>query len=106
VDFARFVTMAAASASETEHHLAVAADLGLLDDTVANRLMLRAQEIRRMLFGLRRALLTAEGARMTAGALDGQAREDSTRPTDSVPADREQMTDDGVARNGSGGSGL
>jgi four helix bundle protein len=59
VDFARFVTMAISSASEAEHHLAVCADLGLMETTISARLAARCVEIRRMLFGLRRALLSA-----------------------------------------------
>lgn len=56
-DFARFIAMAIASASEVEHHLTHANDLGVLDRVVASQLIERVVEIRRMLFGLRRALL-------------------------------------------------
>lgn len=59
-DFARFVTIAAGSASEAEHHLTVCGDLGVLDVPVAARLIGQVAEIRRMLFGLRRALVNAE----------------------------------------------
>jgi four helix bundle protein len=59
VDFARFVSMAIGSASEVEHHLSVCTDLGLVDTTVNTRLAARCVEIRRMLYGLRRALLSA-----------------------------------------------
>jgi hypothetical protein len=52
--------MAAGSASETEHHLTVACDLGLVDETIASRLIDRVIEVRRMLFGLHRALVAAE----------------------------------------------
>jgi four helix bundle protein len=59
-DFARFISMAAASASEAEHHLIVASDLGLVEPRISERLVGRIIEVRRMLFGLRRALLVAE----------------------------------------------
>jgi four helix bundle protein len=58
VDFARFITMAISSTSEVEHHLSVCVDLGLMEATISDRLAARCVEIRRMLFGLRRALLT------------------------------------------------
>lgn len=57
-DFARFISMAIASASEVEHHLTQSNDLGVLDRVIAMQLIDRVVEIRRMLFGLRRALLT------------------------------------------------
>lgn len=59
-DFARFVTMAISSASEVEHHLTVCIDLGLVEDAIAARLIGRCQEIRKMLYGLRRAILKAD----------------------------------------------
>jgi four helix bundle protein len=61
-DFARFITMAISSTTEVEHHLSVCTDLGLLEDAVVARLTARCVEIRKMLFGLRRALLEAEDA--------------------------------------------
>ena len=66
-DFARFVTIAAASASELEHHLTVAQDLGMLDETIGARLVGRTSELRRMLFGLRRALLERELGEKSSG---------------------------------------
>ena len=57
-DFARFVSMAIASASEVEHHLQVCEDLGLIERTVIAQLVDRVTQLRRMLFGLRRTLLT------------------------------------------------
>jgi four helix bundle protein len=59
VDFARFVTMSAGSATETEHHLTTASDLGLIEESIALRLIDRVIEIRRMLYGLHRALIAA-----------------------------------------------
>ena len=59
-DFARFVSIAIGSTSEVEHHLRVCSDLGLVDASIVDRLSTRAVEIRRMLFGLRRALLAAD----------------------------------------------
>jgi four helix bundle protein len=58
-DFARFLSMAIASASEVEHHLIQSDDLGVLDRVAAERLIERVVEVRRMLYGLRRALLDA-----------------------------------------------
>ena len=52
--------MAISSASEVEHHLTVCTDLGLVDSIVVQRLAERTVEVRRMLFGLRRALLEAD----------------------------------------------
>jgi four helix bundle protein len=60
VDFARFITMAIASSSEVEHHLGMCRDLGMLDELTHDRLSGEAIDIRRMLFGLRRALLMRE----------------------------------------------
>ena len=59
-EFARFVEIAAGSASETEHHLTIAVDLGVIGDPVAAHLVSGTIEVRRMLFGLRRALLSRE----------------------------------------------
>ena len=59
-DFARFVDIAAASTSEVEHHLIVAGDLGAIDAPVLARLRADAVSVRRMLFGLRRALLARD----------------------------------------------
>jgi four helix bundle protein len=59
-DFARFITMAIASSSEVEHHLSVASDLGLVDEAIIGRLLARCIEVRRMLYGLHRALSKAE----------------------------------------------
>ena len=59
-DFARFITMAISSASEVEHHLTVCTDLGMVDTVIVRRLAERTVEVRRMLFGLRRALLEAD----------------------------------------------
>ena len=59
-DFARFVTMAISSTSEVEHHLTVCTDLGLVEESIVARLTDRCQEIRKMLYGLRRAILKAD----------------------------------------------
>ena len=59
-DFARFVDIAAASTSEVEHHLIVAEDLGVIESPVLARLRADVVMVRRMLFGLRRALLARE----------------------------------------------
>jgi len=59
-DFARFISMAIASASEVEHHLHVAADLGVIDHAAQDRALGRCMEVRRMLYGLHRALLRVD----------------------------------------------
>lgn len=59
-DFARFITMAISSTSEVEHHLTVCTDLGLIDDSIVTRLTDRCREIRKMLYGLRRAILNGD----------------------------------------------
>jgi four helix bundle protein len=48
-DFARFLQIAAGSASELEYHLLLAYDLGLFDTSHYNRVAGEAQEIKRML---------------------------------------------------------
>lgn len=76
VDFARFVTIAIASASETEHHLSVCADLALVDRLICDRLGDQVMQLRKMLFALRRALLDAEAReRGAAGGDFGIVRE-------------------------------
>ena len=54
---ARFLTIAIASASETENHLAFAASTGLFAPEVAQRFTQEVIELRRMLMGLRRWVL-------------------------------------------------
>ena len=56
-DFARFISIAIASASEVEHHLTVCVDLAVLDPVIASLLIDKTVEVRRMLFGLRRVLI-------------------------------------------------
>lgn len=63
-DFARFVGIAIGSASEVEHHLTVCSDVGLLEASIAAALIVKTVELRRMLHGLRRALvMRAQNAR-------------------------------------------
>jgi len=69
-DFARYLEIAAGSASEAEHHMTIAGDLGVIGSPVAGRLIDRIIEVRRMLYGLRRALL----------ARDGEARSERPSP--------------------------
>jgi four helix bundle protein len=90
VNFARFVTMAMASSSEAEHHLGAYSDLGLLERSIGERLMGRCAELRRMLFGLRRALLAAEVDRVREPSA-------STSPRYSP---RDWMTQDSKLRTG------
>ena len=58
-DFARFLSMANGSANEIEQHLVQADDLAVMDGNATQRLIGQVTEIRRMLYGLRRALLEA-----------------------------------------------
>lgn len=55
-DFARFLTMALGSASETEYHLLLACDLGYLPADDYPGLDARIKEVKRMLTGLQRKL--------------------------------------------------
>ena len=85
IDFARFVTIAIASANEVEHHLTVALDLGLVDRTIGRRIVGRCIEVRRMLFGLRRALLRAAAEHgASAPPTDGESHQGEPPPPDSL----------------------
>jgi len=59
-DFARFLSMAIASASEVEHHLRTASDLGVIGEAAHKKALDQCIEVRRMLFGLRKTLLQAD----------------------------------------------
>ena len=65
-DFARFLQIALASASELECHLQFSADVGLIDDSVFAARQRDLVEIRKMLFGLIRRV--GKGG----GEFDGQ----------------------------------
>jgi four helix bundle protein len=56
VDFARFLQMAAGSASEVEYHLLLARDLNLLEASDNQRLSEEAVEVKRMLASLMQKL--------------------------------------------------
>jgi four helix bundle protein len=56
VDFARFLQMAAGSASEVEYHLLLARDLDLLQAPDYQRLSEEAVEVKRMLASLMQKL--------------------------------------------------
>jgi four helix bundle protein len=56
VDFARFVNVAAGSASETDYHLLLARDLGYLDETLYKPLFDQVSEVKRMLNSFERTL--------------------------------------------------
>ena len=64
-DFARFVQIALGSASELEYHLLLAADLGYIDTDVHPRLETEVIDVKRMLTGLARRLVS-DGRRQTA----------------------------------------
>jgi len=56
LDFARFINMASASASETDYHLLLSRDLLYLDDSIYQPLYEQVSEIRRMLNSFERTL--------------------------------------------------
>jgi len=56
VDFARFVNVAAASASETDYHLLLARDLQYLDESAYQALFEQISEVKRMLNSFERTL--------------------------------------------------
>jgi four helix bundle protein len=56
IDFARFVTVAAASASETDYHLLLASDLQYLNGSDYQQLFQQVSEVRRMLNSFERTL--------------------------------------------------
>src|SRR6185369_13667306 len=55
-DFARFVNIAAASASETDYHLLLARDLQYLEQSVYQQLFEQISEVKRMLNSFERTL--------------------------------------------------
>lgn len=57
-DFARFVNIAAGSASETDYHLLLARDLGYFDETSYKPLLDQISEVKRMLNSSERTLRT------------------------------------------------
>jgi len=57
-DFARFASIAAGSASELEYHLLLAADLGMLDARRYSPVEKSVVDVKRMLVGLIRRLMT------------------------------------------------
>src|SRR4029077_18404040 len=56
IDFARFVNVAAASASETDYHLLLARDLQYLNETDYQSLYEQVSEVKRMLNSFERTL--------------------------------------------------
>jgi four helix bundle protein len=56
IDFARFVNVAAASASETDYHLLLARDLDYLDECAYQSLFAQLSEVKRMLNSFERTL--------------------------------------------------
>lgn len=59
-DFAKFLNISYASASELEYHLLLARDLGLLNARDARSLSQQIEEVRRMLTGLARRVQERE----------------------------------------------
>ena len=66
-EFARFLRIALNSTSELEYHLLAARDLGAIRESDSLTLTSQAVEVRKMLYGLRRALAThpEDGKRAT-----------------------------------------
>jgi len=60
-DYGRFLDIALGSVNETECHLTIALDLGLLSPSGAEGLLKDTDEVRRMLLGLRRRLTRSAG---------------------------------------------
>ncbi len=58
--FARFLTIAIASANEVENHLSMATGLGLLTDSTGASLISELQTIRRMTYTLRKRVLATD----------------------------------------------
>ena len=56
IDFARFVNLAAGSASETDYHLLLARDLQYVSENAHNRLFEQITEVKRMLNSFERTL--------------------------------------------------
>jgi four helix bundle protein len=56
IDFARFVNVAAASASETDYHILLARDLEYFEETVYQSLFEQVSEVKRMLNSFERTL--------------------------------------------------
>jgi four helix bundle protein len=56
VEFARFIVIAAGSASETDYHLLLARDLGYLEESVYKTLLDQISEVKRMLNTFERTL--------------------------------------------------
>ncbi len=56
IEFARFVRIAAGSASETDYHLLLARDLEYVEDAVYQALLEQVSEVRRMLNTFERTL--------------------------------------------------
>jgi four helix bundle protein len=65
-ELARFADIAIGSSTELEYHLLLARDLGQLGTRDHDRLTATTVEVRRMLFGLRKAIRT--GKRKATGA--------------------------------------
>lgn len=59
-EFARYIDISVKSTSEVEYELLLARDLGLIQAAIYDRLAKEVVEIRRMLCGLRRAILEAD----------------------------------------------
>jgi four helix bundle protein len=62
-DFARFLSIAAGSASEAEYHLLLARDLGYLDEESHRELDGQINEVKRMLNSFIQALTAGESSR-------------------------------------------
>jgi four helix bundle protein len=98
-EFARYLDISIKSTSEAEYQLELAKDYGVLGTQAWARLTREATEIRKMVFGLRRAVLNAaDGSRTRAGASEPSADTPTARGHDGqygpVPEHEREETED------------
>jgi four helix bundle protein len=65
-EFARFLQIAMASASETEYHFILSADLGVLQRAAATSLIEDVRQVKRMLTGLLKRVRSQRGDKDTS----------------------------------------
>lgn len=75
-ELARYLQISLGSATELDYHLLVAAELGLLETRVAERMRRELLEIRRMLAVLRQRVLAGRGPPPASSSDAGSAPSD------------------------------
>ena len=60
VEFRRFLRISLGSATETEYHLLLARDVGLLEEFASAQLLAEAKRVQRMLAGLTQVLANSQ----------------------------------------------